>query len=79
MLCLQSGRSSQKSCCNRSLPGAEIWLDGKKVGKTPEPLSMAGGNYEFVLKRPRYKDEELKVSARRGEQYQPGHREHAFF
>ena len=53
-------------------PGAEIWLDGKKVGKTPEPLSMAGGNYEFVLKRPRYKDEKVIVSARRGEQINLG-------
>ncbi len=46
--------------------GAEIWLAGKKVGKTPDPLSMPGGNYEFVLKSPRYQDEELRVSARSG-------------
>ena len=52
--------------------GAEIWLDGRKIGKTPEPLSMPGGNYEFVLKRARYHDADLKVSARMGERINLG-------
>lgn len=50
------------------LPGAEIWLDGKAVGKTPlrGTLPVPAGRHEVVLRRPGYSEARQDVTLAAG-------------
>ena len=48
-----------------NLPGAEVYIDGKKVGRTPlKPLTLREGTYELRITSPGYVEFRRKVSVR---------------
>jgi hypothetical protein len=52
----------------RSIPKkADVWLDGKKVGITPFPKTVAGGSHSLVLKKAGWADyaQDIEVRASR--------------
>jgi hypothetical protein len=58
----KSGKNAGKLMI-RSSPGeAQIWIDGKPVGKTPLLLIIASGKYEIELRGPRGETAQTEVA-----------------
>jgi hypothetical protein len=58
----KAGKSAGKLLIRSSSGGAQIWIDGKPVGKTPLLVIIAPGKYDIELRGPRAETARTEVA-----------------
>ena len=58
----KAGKNAAKLLIRSSSGEAQIWIDGKPVGKTPLLLIIASGKYEIELRGPRAETAQTEVA-----------------
>src|SRR5215831_11020799 len=58
----KAGKNAGKLLIRSSSGGAEIWIDGRPVGKTPLLLIIAPGKYDIELRGPRVETARTEVA-----------------
>lgn len=58
----KAGKNAGKLLIRSSSGEAQIWIDGKPVGKTPLLLIIASGKYEIELRGPRAETAQTEVA-----------------